>query len=95
MRTEEFRGFLEDSERITSKNKAVTSRVSKATIAETIIGRSLDVVVNDDSLMQEALLVLKNHPREKGGNLQNAVRWYYFFANGKHFPRLSELKNKR
>ena len=32
--------------------------------------------------------------RERSGNIQNAVRWYYRFCNSKEFPRMYSFKNK-
>ena len=92
MRTEEFRGFLEDEERIESKTKAVNSRISKANTAESILGENLDSIVSDDMKMYEALLKIQADPREKSGNIQNALRWYYRFVNGKEFPRLDAFR---
>ena len=88
MRTEAFRRFLEDAESIKSKNKAVSSRISKAAAAESILGHDLDTIVVSDQKMYEALLKIQSDPREKSGNIQNALRWYYRFATGKEFPRL-------
>ena len=96
MREDEFRAFLERANQINSKNKAVRSRISRAIIAETILNNSLDYIVADDDRMYEALMRIGEDPREKNGNIQNAVRWYYKFVNGKEFPRLSvySLRNK-
>ena len=88
LRESEFRNFLESSEKITSKEKAVNSRVSRANIVEDILGENLDYIVKDDKKMYKALLQIKESPREKNGNLQNALRWYYQFVNGKKFPGL-------
>ena len=96
MREDEFRAFLERANQINSKNKAVRSRISRAIIAETILNNSLDYTVADDDRMYEALMRICEDSREKNGNIQNAVRWYYKFVNGKEFPRLSvySLRNK-
>ena len=96
MRGDEFRAFLERANQINSKNKAVRSRISRAIIAETILNNSLDYTVADDDRMYEALMRICEDSREKNGNIQNAVRWYYKFVNGKEFPRLSvySLRNK-
>ena len=89
MREDKFMAFLEQSNQITSKNKAVRSRISRAIVAETILNNSLDYIVTDDDRMYEALMRIGEDPREKNGNIQNAVRWYYKFVNGKEFPRLA------
>lgn len=86
MRELEFRRFLEAAEKINSKDKAVNSRISRANTEEEIIGTSLDYVVADDDRMYEALLKIRQTSRERSGNIQNAVRWYYRFINGKELP---------
>lgn len=94
MKEYEFRNFLENSENIDSKEKAVQSRVSRANIAEEIIGTSLDIIVQDDQKMYEALLYIKADSRERNGNIQNALRWYYKFINGKEFPTLISFSKR-
>lgn len=92
MRESEFRTYLESIDSIYSKNKAVNSRISRANTAEVIIGENLDYVVADDMRMYEALKKVALDPRERSGNIQNAVRWYYRFCNNKDFPRMSANK---
>ena len=92
MRESEFRTYLENIETIKSKNKAVNSRISRANTAEEIVGASLDYIVADDTRMYEALVKIATDPRERSGNIQNAVRWYYRFINEKEFPRMSSFK---
>ena len=89
MRECEYRSFLESAEKITSKEKAVNSRVSRANVVEDILGEELDCVVMDDKRMYRALITIKKSPRENNGNLQNALRWYYQFVNGKKFPSIA------
>ena len=79
-----FREFLEQSGQFTEK--AVTSRIAKANAAERIIGYSLDTVVADDNKMFDALVFLRPHENPKHNPMQNAVRKYYIFKNGKEFP---------
>ena len=93
MRENEFRVYLESIESIHSKCKAVNSRISRANTAEEIIGENLDYIVADDNRMYMALLKISYDPRERSGNIQNAVRWYYRFCNSKEFPRMSSFKN--
>ena len=92
MRESEFRTYLESIDAIYSKNKAVNSRISRANTAEVIIGENLDYVVADDMRMYVALKKVALDPRERNGNIQNAVRWYYRFCNNKDFPRMSAYK---
>lgn len=92
MREAEFRNYLEGIETIKSKNKAINSRISRANTAEQIIGTSLDYVVSDDDRMYDALVKISSDPRERSGNIQNTVRWYYRFCNSREFPRMSSYK---
>ena len=92
MRENEFRVYLENIDTIQSKCKAVNSRISRANTAEEIVGKSLDYIVSDDNRMYDALLKIADDPRERSGNIQNAVRWYYRFCNSKDFPRMSSFK---
>ena len=87
MRKNEFRLYLENSMQIKSK-KAVSSRISRAHTAEAILPISLDAAVTNDDRMYEALMLIHADSREKNGNIQNAVRWYYRFVNGRDFPKL-------
>lgn len=92
MRESDFRSYLEGIESIKSKNKAINSRISRANTAEEIVGMSLDYVVANDDRMYDALVKISADPRERSGNIQNAVRWYYRFTNSKEFPRISSYK---
>ena len=94
MKENEFRCFLENVEQITSKEKAIKSRISRAYLVEEILCEDLDCIVNDDKKMYDALIVLKELPDEHNGNLQNALRWYYKFANNKEFPRMHSYSRK-
>ena len=81
-----FREFLEQLGTFTQK--AITTRVAKANAAERIIGCGLDMVVSDDDKMFDALVSLKPNENPKHNPMQNAVRKYYIFKNGKEFPQL-------
>ena len=94
MRELEYKEYLESAEEINSKNKAVKSRISRAYKAEDILGCSLDEIVIDDDRMYDALQLINHDSRENNGNIQNAVRWYYKFANGKTFPRLTAYRKQ-
>lgn len=76
-------------------DKAIGSRLSRARRAERVLRKDLDEIVSDDDLTYAALLALKADPAERGGNMQNALRWYYRAVNGREFPRLSEYSPKR
>lgn len=96
MREDQFRTYLSRIDEITSKEKAINSRVSRGYAVEEIVGESLDSIVSNDDEMYKALLKVKTSPKERSGNLQNALRWYYEFVNGKKFPRvLSYERSKR
>lgn len=90
MQDKNFREYLEQSGQFTQKS--ITSRVAKANAAERIIGYSLDVVVSDDDKMFDALVALQPHENPKHNPMQNAVRKYYIFKNGKEFPQLRYYK---
>lgn len=92
MRESEFRIYVESIDTIYSKNKTVNSRISRENTAEMIIGENIDYVVADDMRMYEALKKVALEPRERSGNVKNAVRWYYLLCNSKDFPRMSVYK---
>lgn len=69
---------------------AVKSRMSRANKAEELSGDDLDSVVGDDERMYEVLLKIRDH--DNNGNLQNAVRLYYEYRNGRKFPRLLDYE---
>ncbi len=84
---EDFKCFLLHEKTINSQ-KAVASRMSKARKAEDILGQQLDLVVANDDLMYDSLVALKPHEDPAHTPMQNAVRKYYKFLNGKEFPQL-------
>ena len=88
-----FEEFLSKEITITSKDKAVRSRMSKARAVEKMLGENLDSVVNNDEKMYNALLIINTNMNNKSGAYSNALRKYYLFKNGKEFPRLSSYEN--
>lgn len=56
-------------------------------LGENIGSLLLDIAVYSDAIMHDTLLLLKSHDGEKAP-LQNVLRHYYKFKNGKEFPRL-------
>lgn len=90
MREGEFRKFLESSESISSKDKAVRTRVSKAHSIEEMYHISIDTIVSDDNLMYEYLNRINKDFNNKNGGYSNALRKYYQFIYGKTFPVLSQ-----
>lgn len=85
-----FREFLEAQG---YTEGAIKSRLSRANKAEGLISVDLDTVVSDDEKMYEALISIRDH--DNNGNLQNAVRLYYEYRNGRKFPRLREYEESR
>lgn len=85
-----FREFLEAQG---YTDGAVKSRMSRANKAEGLIGEELDTVSGDDEKMYKALIRLRDH--DNNGNLQNAVRLYYEYRNGRKFPRLRDYEESR
>lgn len=90
-REKQFEEFLRNDPKIKSE-KAVASRMVKARKAEMILGKLLDVVVSNDDTMYDALITLKSCDNSAHSPMQNAVRKYYEFFNGKQFPQLRYYK---
>ena len=95
MRKTEFTRFLEQDNAITSKEKAVGSRISKAKCVEEKFDVNLDYVVKDDNKMFDLLMKIKNELSDSNGAKQNAVRKYYTFVNNSVFPSLINYQNKK
>lgn len=87
-----FENFLTQQTSITSKTKAVQSRVAKASKVERDLNVDLDDIVKDDKSTYNLLLRIQNEMNEQRGNFQNAVRKYYEYRNGKKFPQLRHFK---
>lgn len=75
--------------------KAIAARLSRARRAERVLREDLDAIVSDDDRTYAALLALRASPAERGGNMQNALRWYYRAVNGRDFPRLGDYRPKK
>lgn len=88
MRESDFEMFLTNDTSITSKDKAVRSRMSKARSVEMKLEINFDDVVRDDELMYKTLLRIQNELGDSNGAKQNALRKYYIFANGRKFPTI-------
>ena len=95
MREQEFENYLLEDNNIVSKVKAVRSRVNKARMIEKHLSISLDHIISDDQSMYDALIKIKAEMNDINGNLSNALRKYYLFANGVPFPTLSDYKGGR
>lgn len=94
MREEQFHSFLVQDEQITSKKKAVSTRISKAKSVEDEFHVNLDEIVKDDRKTYEILKRIKNDLNDYNGSYQNAVRKYYFFINNKEFPTLLRYERR-
>ena len=92
MRENEFENFLNADSNIISKTKAINSRMSKARMIERHFETSLDTVVNNDDKMYAVLVRIKQEMKDTNGNISNALRKYYQFANGRVFPTLGSYK---
>jgi hypothetical protein len=88
-----FEDFLSTETTITSKDKAVKTRMSKARAVEKMLGENLDSVVSNDEKMYNALLLINANLNNKNGAYSNALRKYYIFKNGREFPRISSYEN--
>ena len=71
-----------------SSSAAAKCRVIRGRKAEAILNRSLDTIVSDDDTMFEALQTLQNYDDAAHSPMQNALRKYYKFANGREFPKM-------
>ncbi len=89
MKGNEFENFLISDTQITSKEKAVRSRVAKARAIEKHFELSLDEIVADDELTYKTLIRIKQELKDTNGNISNALRKYYLFCNNKNFPALA------
>lgn len=94
MREDLFLKFLEQDTNITSKTKAVNSRMSKARKVEDAFGIDLDNIVVDDERMYLLLIKIQKELNETNGTIQNAVRKYYLFVNGRVFPNLASYEKR-
>lgn len=89
MREEQFKAYLLGC----VGEKGVSSRMVKARKAERILNTSLDTVVVDDNTMYKALLQIREQDNLRS-SMQNAVRYYYRFANGRAFPQLRDYERQ-
>lgn len=89
MREEQFKAYLLGC----VGEKGVSSRMVKARKAERILNASLDTVVVDDDTMYEALLKIGEQDNLRS-SMQNAVRYYYRFINGRAFPQLRDYERQ-
>ena len=94
MKEIEFEKYLLADKNITSKTKALRSRISKARLLERHFEKSLDEIVCCDDEMYKTLMRIKAEIKDTNGTVSNALRKYYVFANGKSFPALNDYDNK-
>lgn len=86
-----FIEYLTADTSITSKDKAVKTRMSKARAVEKTLNVSLDALVEDDMKMYQALVTINETMNNNNGAYSNSLRKYYTFKTGKEFPRLTEF----
>lgn len=63
----EFEIFLTNYKSIKSKRKAVDSRMSKARVVEKMLERSLDMIVQSEQDMYDALCVIDANMNNRNG----------------------------
>lgn len=85
-----FRKYLE-SDKNNLTNGGINTRIEKAKKAEEILGKNLDEIVSSDSVMIEALNTLQKNENPAHNPMQNALRKYYIFRNGKEFPKKKDF----
>lgn len=91
MQEEFFMNSMEKDHKLSGEHGAQT-RKSLALKAEEILGLDLETVVADDDLMYDSLMKLKPLENPKKNPMQNALRKYYYYRNGKEFPRLNNYQ---
>jgi hypothetical protein len=94
MKEESFEKFLLAQESITSKEKAVNSRMSKGRRIERDLHLDLEVIVQEDYSTYRTLLMIQEKFGDKNGAIQNVLRKYYFFTHGKEFPTIAACKKR-
>ena len=85
-----FRTSLKVDENNLTDN-GINFRISKGRKAEEILGMGLDDAVSSDSTMFSALKKLQDYENPTHNPMQNALRKYYIFRNGKEFPRKKDF----
>lgn len=85
-----FEEFLTEDTGITSKYKAVKTRLSKARAVEKCLNTDMGSIVSSDYKMYKALLSINALMNNSNGAYSNALRKYYLFRNNKEFPRIVE-----
>lgn len=85
----EFRKYLKN-QGLTSNG--IASRVAKINKIELILDNTMDNIVSNDTLMYKALVSLQMHEDPKHNPMQNVLRKYYSFNNGKDFPKKNEFE---
>lgn len=81
---DKFEEFLIKDSNVTSKDKAVKTRLSKARAVEKMLGENLDFIVADDDKMYNALLLI-NSNMNNGNLLHN--KYAYTKSKGKFKSR--------
>lgn len=94
MKEELFEKFLLSQESISSKDKAVNSRMSKGRKIERDLNVDLETVVQDDRATYLTLLRIQKEFGDKNGAIQNVLRKYYLFTHGKNFPTLAACEKR-
>lgn len=91
----EFESFLVCEKTITSKDKAVQTRMSKARAVERKLEKSLDQIVSSDDEMIIALKKINDVMNNYNGAYSNALRKYYIFKNKREFPQIKSYEEGR
>ncbi len=91
MKEEPFSSFLEAQG---YGYKSLMSRMTKARKAEGLLGKDLDAIVSEDRAMYDALVFLSENEDKSHSVMQNAVRKYYLFVNGREFPKLKDFERE-
>ena len=91
MKENEFYNFLIESG---IRESAAATRLRRGREAESFLNHDFEEIIKDDDLMYDSLRELRNDALDNPSHspLQNSLRRYYVFRNGKEFPRLNNYK---
>jgi len=91
MREDFFIESMANDASITSKDKAVASRLAKARKVESFVGVSFDTITGDDELMYKTLIKIRDEMGDSHGNLANSLRKYFYYVKGTDFPSMRNV----
>jgi len=88
MREIEFKEYLLRGH----SEKSTKTRIRSGYKVEELLHKDLEKIVCDDNVMYDSLVKLEDFDNKERAPLQNALRKYYEFKNGREFPRKSDYR---